>query len=110
MILDGEMKPSELKVARLTRGGKTTQIDHKKKPPHDDPSPHADPSVALASARAAGFETLGSPRRKPKHFELLGRRRGELSEIHVELDGEIRKSKLVASDDPKWSSELRGVT
>ena len=111
VTLEGEMKPSELKVFRLTRGGKTIEIEHKKKH-HDDHHHHhhhgpADPAVVIASARAAGFKVLGTPRRKPKHFEVLGRKKGELAELHIELDGHIRKSKPVAADDDKWHSELR---
>jgi hypothetical protein len=109
VTLEGEMKPSELKIARLTRADTTIRIDHHKKL-HADHHPHADPSIVLASARAAGFEILGAPRRKPKHFELLGKRKGELNELHIELDGQIRKSKPVAKDDHKWASELDGTT
>ena len=64
--LTGEMKPSELKVSRLICGGKTVQIEHKKKDGHHHP--HADPDIARESARIAGFEPIGEPRRKPKHF------------------------------------------
>ena len=109
VILEGEMKPSELKVVRLSRASRTFVIEHKAKPHHDH-HPHADPSIVLAAAHAAGFEVLGSPRRKPKHFEVLGKRKDELSELHIELDGHIRHCKPVASDDQKWSSELRDVT
>jgi hypothetical protein len=109
VTLEGEMKPSELKIVRLTRGGTTIRIDHPKKP-HADHPPHADPSIVLASARADGFEILGAPRRKPKHFELLGRRKGEFTELPVERGAQIRKSKPVAKDDHKWASELDGTT
>ena len=110
VILEGEIKPSELKVMRLTRSGRTVVIEHKAKPHHDHHHPYADPSIVLAAAQAAGFEVLGSPRRKPKHFEVLGKKRNELSELHIELDGHIRKYKPVASDDHKWCSELGDVT
>jgi hypothetical protein len=108
VTLEGEMKPSELKVARLTRGGDTILIEHRVKP-HDDHNLHADPFVALASAGAAVLAVLGSPRRKPKHFEVLGQRKGEVNELHIELGGNIRKTTSVAKDDPKWSCELRGA-
>ena len=102
---EGEMKPSELKVARLTRGGETIAIEHKKKPRDDHHAP-ADPVVALTAARAAGFAVLGAPRRKPKHFEVLGKRQGALSELHIELDGHIREAKPVHQDDRKWAGVL----
>lgn len=103
--LSGEMKPSELKVSRLTAGKTMVTIDHGKKP-HDH-HPHAEPGDAMKAAREAGFEPLGHPRRKPKHFEVLGRRDHKLTELHIELDGNIRKMKPVENGDPKWSEALR---
>jgi hypothetical protein len=97
----GEMKPSELKVSQLTAGKTTIAIEHKKKP-HDH-HPHAEPGDAIGAAREAGFETLGEPRRKPRHFEVLGRRHDRLTELHIELDGNIRQTKPDESTDPKWS-------
>jgi hypothetical protein len=101
----GEMKPSELKVSRLTAGNTTITIEHKKKP-HDH-HPHAEPADAIKAARDAGFEPLGRPRRKPKHFEVLGRRDDRLIELHIELNGHIRKMKPVEGGDPKWSEALQ---
>jgi hypothetical protein len=101
----GEMKPSELKVSQLTVGKMTITIEHKKKP-HDHHR-HAEPGDAFRAAREAGFEPLGEPRRKPKHFEVLGRRDRQLTELHIELNGSIRKMKRVENGDPKWSEALR---
>ena len=99
--LEGEMKPSELKVTRLTRDGRTVVIEHKKKPDHHE-HPPADPRIVLQAARAAGYEPAAAPRRKPRHFEVLGRRDGHFTELHIELDGHIRKTKPATGDDPKW--------
>jgi hypothetical protein len=112
ITIEGEMKPSELKVERLTRDGTTIWIEHHH-PHHDHHERHhppADPSVAVAAARDAGFDVLGAPRRKPKHFEVLGKKNSGIAELHVELDGHIRKSKPVEKDDHKWADELRGVS
>eukprot|EP01035_Chromulina_nebulosa_P054172 gene54172-74158_t len=103
--LSGEMKPSELKVSRLTSGKTTITIEHKKKP-HEHHTP-GEPRDALKAARAAGFEPLGEPRRKPKHFEVLGQRNHELTELHIELDGHIRNTRPVEKFDPKWSDVLQ---
>lgn len=103
--LSGEMKPSELKVERLTSGKTAITIAHKPKPHHHHAP--AEPRDALKAARAAGYEPLGEPRRKPKHFEVLGRRDRELTELHIELDGHIRKTKPVAGHDPKWQEALQ---
>jgi hypothetical protein len=101
--LSGEMKPSELKVSRLTAGKATITIDHKK--PHDHHL-HAEPADAIRAARDAVFEPLGQPRRKPKHFEVLARRDHQLTELHIELNGNILKMKPVENGDPKWSEAL----
>ena len=103
--LEGEQKPSELKVTRFTRDGKTVRIEHEKKH-HEKDHPPADPAIVLKSARTAGFEPIGEPRRKPRHFEVLGRREGALFELHIELDGHIRKTKPGAGDDRKWAADL----
>jgi len=111
VTLEGEMKPTELKVFHFTCAGKTVAIEHKKK--HHDHHHHheaADPAVVVAAAREAGFKVFGEPRRKPKHFEVLGAKKGAFVELHIELDGHIRKSKPVAKSDDKWSSELRATS
>jgi hypothetical protein len=108
--LEGEMKASELKVTRLTRDGVTVLVEHKKKPHHDhhhhDHRDHGpgDLDIVLKAAREAGYEPAAAPRRKPKHFEVLGQRDGHFTELHIELDGHLRKTKPAASDDPKWEA------
>ncbi len=102
--LSGEMKPSELKVTRFTRDGTTITITHK--PKHHGPHHDADPREALRAAKAAGFTVRGEPHRKPKHFEVLGERDARFTELHIELDGRIRKMKPVDGHDPKWAHAL----
>ncbi len=99
--LEGEMKPSELKVSQLVRDGKAIHLEHKHKHDHH---PHADPHIAITAARELGFEPVGDPHRKPKHFEVLGRKGGKLIELHIELDGHLRKTKPVDGTDHKWRS------
>ncbi len=101
VTLRGEMKPSELKVSEATRNGETVRIDHNKKHGPDHHAP-ADPVIVVRAARDAGYEPVGEPRRKPKHFEVLGRKDGTHVELHIELDGHIRKTKPAEADDPKW--------
>jgi hypothetical protein len=107
--LIGEMKPSELKVHSIARNdGRPILVEHPGKPHH--PSQElgdADPRPAFKTAEANGFTVLGKPRRKPKHFEILGRDgAGDMVELHIELDGALRKTRPVHDDDPKWAREI----
>ena len=112
VIIEGERKPSEIKVSLLTRGNLTIQVEPQAKPDtrrdekHRDHEGNPNPCAALAAVRQAGFEIAGEPRRKPKHFEILGLKAGEASEIHVEFDGKIRHAKTVDRTDAKWTKEL----
>ena len=109
----GERKPSEVKARRIVKdNGRPIDIEPK---PHDRGPPHeanidADPERALRGARSTGLTVLGHPRRKPKHFEILGRdATGDLVELHVEFDGHVRKSRRVDPNDPKWDTEIRSA-
>ena len=55
-----------------------------------------------ASVRAAGFEVISEPRRKPKHFEIVGRRDGALSNCTSHSTG--------ASDTPSRSAPTTGIS
>jgi hypothetical protein len=106
VAIEGEQKPSEIKVCKLERNGETFEIgdgprvEHKHAP--------ADPALAIKATTSAGYEVIGEPRRKPKHFEVLGKKGAMFEELHIELDGDIRKAKSVSPDDHKWRSEIEG--
>jgi hypothetical protein len=108
--LIGEMKPSELKVHSVARNGaRPILIEHPGKPHPPYELEERDPKPALKTAEANGFTVMGKPRRKPKHFEVLGRDpAGDMVELHIELDGALRKTKPVHEDDPKWATEIAG--
>jgi hypothetical protein len=91
--LVGEQKPSELKVLTFRSRGRTVDIPHG--PKHGPHHATADPAKAFAAVRAAGFTVVGEAKRKPKHFEIIGRKGKDAREFHVEFDGEIRKTKPV---------------
>lgn len=101
----GEMKPSELKVSRIVRaGGEAISIGHGKPGGGKE---DANPAAALRTVEANGFAVVGAPRRKPKHFEILGRdKAGDFVELHLEIDGTLHKSKPVAAGDAKWAQEM----
>ena len=101
--LVGEMKASEVKVSGIAQTGQDlVAIGHKK-----NEHGHGDPEAAARATKAAGFEMVGDPRRKPEHFEVLGRRDGAYFECHVAFDGTIRKEKPVEATDGKWSSDIK---
>lgn len=102
--IEGDRKPSEIKVARITpAGGATVVIAHGK--PHEK---HAEIDVAhaIAAVKRAGLDPVGAPRRKPKHVEVLARRGDHLVEVHVERAGGIRKEKPVPPDGGTWADTL----
>jgi hypothetical protein len=107
IVIDGEQKPSEVKVVKLERAGRTFVIAHKP-PKHEKPDHHSepDPSIAKTAVKSAGYKVIGEPRRKPKHFEVLGKKGKSYQELHVELDGSICKEKPVPANDHKWQTEI----
>jgi hypothetical protein len=110
VTLTGEMKPSELKVHTIQKeSGPLISLEHKNpNSRHPEPQDHADPKLALATVERNGFKIAAGPRRKPKHFEILGKdAAGVFVELHVALDGELRKTRPVTRDDPKWADEIR---
>ena len=110
VTLEGERRPSEIKVTRISAAGRDPVEIHHKKPHHAPgskrtdtrPDGPADPARALAAAAAAGWTVTEAPRRKPKHFELLARRGTEAAtELHVDFGGTIYKEK--SADPAKWA-------
>ena len=98
--VEGECKPSEIKAHMLIDAqGRRHAIDWPPKGEHkQDDHKHgkhdnADPRVALKSAQAEGYVISGEPKRRPKHWEIMAEREGHRYELHVELDGHIRKAK-----------------
>ena len=108
--LTGEQKPSELKVWRITSGDRTIEVEHKRKgerKAHDIDHEPADPRIAIGAVAAKGFEVIGQPRRKPRHFEVLGKDPAGIHvEYHVGLDGTIGKTSSVDATDQKWAKEI----
>src|SRR6478735_2711179 len=104
------MKLSELKVQSIAGNvARPILIEHPRKPHHPHELEEADSKPALKTAEASGFTVMEKRRRKPKHFEVLGRdAAGDMVERRIELDGALRKTKPVHEDDPKWATEIAG--
>lgn len=93
---EGERKPSEIKVTSIVLKDRITHAIAWPKKPHDEHG-ERDPAAAIAAVNAQGYAVEGVPKRKPKHFEIVGAKGGARHEFHVELDGKIRKSKVIAA-------------
>ena len=94
---------------RKKRSAAGPRRSSRKPHPHPHDLEEADPKPALRTAEANGLTIVGEPRRKPKHFEILGRNpAGELFELHIELDGVLRKMRSVNEDDPKLGAGVQG--
>lgn len=106
VTLEGERRPSEIKVLSIARpGGRRVEIEHKK--PRHGPGHragehvHADPAAALDAVKQAGWTSAGEPQRHPKHFEVLARQKGgDWMELHVDFAGAIYKQKPASAY--KW--------
>ncbi len=106
--LEGERRPSEIKVTRISADGRDpVRIEHKKPhhgPGHKHADVPADPARVLGAVRAEGWVHCEEPQRKPKHFEVLARQGdGPWTELHVDFAGAIYKRK--PADLKKWSLE-----
>jgi hypothetical protein len=88
--ISGEKTSCEIKV-RLFQGGSGDAIKipsrHKKHAGEDD----GDPTLAVNVALDAGYTVVGEAKHKPGHFELKATRDGHNYELHIMLNGDIRK-------------------
>jgi len=90
--ITGEKTPCEIKVRLFQSGsGKTIEIQRKPKKKHHEEA--SDPTTALKAALDAGYIVEGEAKRKPKHFEIKAIRGGRRYELHIMMNGDIRKEK-----------------
>ncbi|GJD42958.1 hypothetical protein AFCDBAGC_0800 [Methylobacterium cerastii] len=103
VTVEGEKKPSEIKVARLTTADGTV---HAVTWPDKHAGSEGDPAAATAAAEAAGYRVTGEPERKPKHVEVPAEKDGRAVRLHVDRDGTVRepKPKTEAKTDSKSAS------
>lgn len=113
VTLEGERRPSEIKVARIAAPGRAPVEIHHKKPNHPGKTPRTgtpvdlrvDPLAALAAVTAAGWTPTGEPRSKPRHVEVLARRGdGAWTELHVDAAGTVYRE--TTPDAAKWGAAL----
>lgn len=82
--LEGERKPSEIKVARIAIGDGDFQLAH-----HPDKHHHPDFTATAATkmAEAEGYRIVGDLRARKKHFEATATKSGRTYDIHIHHDG-----------------------
>lgn len=105
--IEGEQMPSEIKVSGIVRGRESVNLSDHGKREHDKKHKHHDhddallaPDIATRVINEAGLITVGQPRHKRRHFEILGRDSdGNLIELHVDQDGVVKKRKTVDEAD-----------
>ena len=88
ITVEGEQKPSEIKVARLTTADGTV---HSVTWPDKPGKEAGDPAAAIAAAEAAGYRVTGEPERRPKHIEVPAEKDGRAVRLHVDGDGTVRE-------------------
>ena len=103
VTVEGEKKPSEIKVARLTTADGTV---HAVTWPDKHAGSEGDPAAAITAAEAAGYRVTGEPERKPKHVEVPAEKDGRAVRLHVARDGTVRapKPKTEAKTEAKTDS------
>lgn len=95
VTVEGERKPSEIKVAQLTKADGTA---HAIAWPGKHADQAADPAAAIAAAEAAGYRVTGEPERKPKHFDVSAEKDGQTVRLHVAFDGTLGKAKPATAE------------
>jgi hypothetical protein len=65
------------------------------------------PDAAKVMVQKAGYEVIGEPRPKKKHFEVLGKKDGKFYEVHAHADGDLKGIHTVDASDPKWGSLVK---
>lgn len=87
--IEGEQKPTEIKVKRIAiAGGEMRETHHGgpkgNKHDHDGPFNAED---ASALAKSEGFDIDGELRPHKKHFEAKAKKDGRVIDIHIHRDG-----------------------
>jgi hypothetical protein len=102
--IEGEQKPTEIKVMRIAIGGGAARDTHHGDPKHKKHHGHADgsfgPSEAAAMAQAEGYELLEDVRPHKKHFEALAAKGDRTFAIHVHRDGRVEAKPEVGARPP----------
>jgi hypothetical protein len=118
VVIEGEQKPSEIRVETITIGSRTYVLPpapehmrhgpgHHRGPPRP-PRPHDDvinTSAMKQTLETEGYFIVGDARLRHRHAEWLARKDGQMFEIHMDFEGDIRKVRP-ADDEHKWEGRV----
>ena len=83
--IEGERKPSEIKVERIAVGSGDFQPAHKPGPGHHENDFSAKEATLLA--KSEGYKIVGELLPKKKHYEASATKGGRSYNIHIHRDG-----------------------
>lgn len=92
--IEGERRPSEVKVHRISVGGAHAVEAHRRPKDHDHGSDFGE-HQARRIAEKAGFKILGNLTPHKRHFEALAEHDGARHDIHIHRDHIMTKHKLL---------------
>ena len=118
VMIEGEQKPSEIRVETITIGARTYVMppaaEHMRhgQPHHRGPPQHRRPhddvintSAMRETLETEGYFIVGDARLRHRHAEWLVRKDGQMFEVHLDFEGDIRKLKPVEAEG-KWEGRL----
>jgi hypothetical protein len=104
VALEGEQKPSEIKVSKLERNGETFAIGHG---PHDTREDEADPAIAIKTAEDAGYQVIGGRTANQSILRCWEKRAPNLRSFtssSTEVFGRLNLfPRTITNGNPKWS-------
>jgi len=109
VTVEGERKPSEIKVTKITKGSdKLIEVEHIKRHQRDGAREHRDSVKAVVAVEREGFEVVGARAERPSISRFSGGRRRESSRDFTSssTEGSTRKSRPTAT----IRSGVRSVT
>jgi hypothetical protein len=89
-----------------TKNAKTVEIDVKRNGDIVERAPFGITEVKALVVKN-GYEMIGDMRPVDNHFEVLGKKNGTFSELRVDREGQLKRTRAVEANDPRWGSLVR---
>lgn len=118
VVIEGEPKPSEIRVETIKIGAHTYVLPPGPQPMRHGPGHHRGPpqhsrphddvlntSAMRETLETEGYFIVGDARLRHRHAEWLVRKDGQMFEVHLDFEGDIRKVKPVEAEG-KWEGRV----